>query len=105
MPTTTGVKNTVGGGSRPILEPLARLAISSSGDGEVGGWNFDLQGAQKLAPHWYKVAVPASGVAMVTTVVESLPPTRPLPWLVILLILIVLLLLLALYLARRRAHP
>jgi hypothetical protein len=100
----TGVKNTVGGGSRPILRPLTSFGYFVVHDGEVGGWSYDLQGAQRLAPNWYRVAVPASGIATVTTVIESLPPARPVPWLLLLLFLVVLLLILVAYLWRR-VHP
>jgi hypothetical protein len=68
----TGVKNTAGGGSRPILKPLTSFGYFVVHDGEVEGWNYELEGAELIAPHWYKVAVPASGVAAVTTVIEAI---------------------------------
>jgi hypothetical protein len=101
----TGVKNTAGGGSRPILKPLTSFGYFVVHDGEVGGWNYELQGAQRLAANWYRVAVPASGVATVTTVVQSLPPGEHIPWLLLVLILLGILLLLLIYLWFRRAHP
>jgi hypothetical protein len=67
----TGIKNTAGGGSRPILKPLTSFGYFVVHDGDVEGWKAKLDGAQLIAPNWYRVAVPASGVATVTTVIEA----------------------------------
>jgi opacity protein-like surface antigen len=71
----SGLRKTLNGVSHPILRPLIGFGYVVIHVGEVNGWKATLAGAQELAPDWYKIAVPNSGVATITTTIEALEPT------------------------------
>lgn len=70
----TGIRKTINGVSHPILRPLTGFGYVVIHAGDVDGWKASLTGAQQLAPDWYKIAVPNSGVATITTTIEAVEP-------------------------------
>jgi len=70
----TGKKITTGGVSRPILHRQASFGYYVTHSGPMIGWRYALEGAEEIAPNWYKIAIPNDGKATVTTTIEAVEP-------------------------------
>jgi hypothetical protein len=75
----SGIRNTASGTSRPVLRPMQSFGYFVMHDGQPDGWITDLQGATKLAPNWYRIAVPASGIARIKPTIQSVGGPSPTP--------------------------
>jgi hypothetical protein len=105
----TGETITVNGQNRKLLRPQSSFGYYVHHEGALTGWDSELQGAQLIAPNYYKIAVPEGGAATVKTRIvareQDTPPTPPwskLPWWVWLVILAIIILILLL---RRKSTP
>jgi hypothetical protein len=76
---TTGDTLFIDGAKHAVLEPQTSFGYYVGHDGDIIGWRHELKGANliRLAPNFYRIAVPNNGVAIVTTTIEALEP-RPL---------------------------
>lgn len=71
----TGRTITVNEKSHPILRPMTSLGYFVTHEGKVDGWSHNLQGAEEIAPNFYKIAVPNNDTATITTTVKALQPS------------------------------
>lgn len=72
----TGKTISLNGGTRKLLRPQGSFGYFVSHDGELTGWENELEGAtvSKIAPNFYKVSVPTDGFVNAETVIRSLEP-------------------------------
>lgn len=76
--TDTGAFVNLDGVRRPVLTPMTGFGYYVSHEGELEGWQHDVDGngLETLAPNWYRIPVPNNGKTTVTTVIEALEPRR-----------------------------
>ena len=98
----TGTTVTVGGKTLKVLKSQSSFGYYVHHDGALDGWDATLDGAQLIAPHYYKIGVPEGGTVSVTTKVVARENGHP-KWLWWLIALIVLVLLVLFF--RRKAKP
>lgn len=67
----TGERVTIGGREHPVLRAQASYGYFVEHEGELYGWDQSLQGAQQIAPNFYRLSVPDSGVAKVTNTIMA----------------------------------
>jgi hypothetical protein len=101
----TGNWTVVDGLNYSILRPQGSFGYYIETDEDIARWNSTLQGAQEIAPNFYKLAVPNNGTATVKTIIEAVEPGPdvtpeptpepwwPLPWWVWLLVVIIIVIL------------
>ena len=75
----TGVRNTTSGAPQAVLKKLNSFGYFVMHDGNPDAWRSELHGAVLIAPNWYHLGVPASGIARIRTVIESLGGPEPGP--------------------------
>ena len=74
----SGIRNTAAGTPRAVLRPMQSFGYFVLHDGQPDGWITNLQGAQQIAPNWYKITTPASGVTRIHPVIQSVGgPSQP----------------------------
>ena len=103
----TGTTLTVRGQNYRVLHPQSSFGYYVHHDGTLTGWDTALDGAQEIAPNYYRIAVPEGGSDTVKTRVTAREHEVPPPpgfnrWWVLILILI---LLLVLFFLRRKTGP
>jgi hypothetical protein len=74
----TGDSMTVSGVKHPVLNVQSSFGYWVDHRGDIQGWRHRIEGANliRLAPNFYRIAVPNNGVAKVTTTIEALEPKR-----------------------------
>lgn len=97
----------VQGGNRRLLYPQSSFGYYVHHDGSLTGWDTALDGAQLVAPDYYRIAAPEGGAVTVKTRIVAReqdtpqPPAFKWPWWLIALVVLVLLFLLL----RRKSGP
>jgi hypothetical protein len=67
----TGRRVTIGGKSRPVLEPQSSFGYYVWHEGSLYGWETRLYGAEKIAENLYHVRVPNNGAVSVETTIQA----------------------------------
>lgn len=72
----TGQRYTINGKQNIVLRPQSPFGYFINHEGGLEGWKDSLTGDNliKIAPNWYKIAVPNNGVATVTTTIKAINP-------------------------------
>jgi hypothetical protein len=70
----TGVRTTAHGQTVIRLQPMLPFGYFMLHQGQAQGWQVALAGAQEIGPNFYRIAVPASGVATVTNSITAVEP-------------------------------
>ena len=70
----TGQRMTIDGVTYPVLEPQPSFGYHMIHEGDIEGWKHSLQGAQQIAPNFYKIPVTNDGSAKVVTTIEAVEP-------------------------------
>ena len=68
----TGERVTIKGKEYPVVRAQASYGYYVEHEGDLYGWDQALQGAQKIAPNFYLLAVPDSGVATVKNTIMAI---------------------------------
>jgi hypothetical protein len=100
----TGEVINIDGTERKLLKPQPSFGYFVDHDGPLTGWRHTLAGAEEIIPgRYYKLSVPASGKAIVTTTIEAVE--HGLWWFWIVLGILILLLILVVVYALRQSAP
>jgi opacity protein-like surface antigen len=70
----TGKTTVVNGRTMHVLRPQTSFGYYVHHDGQLEGWDTALQGAQQIAPDYYRIAVPQGGTETVTTRIVAREP-------------------------------
>jgi hypothetical protein len=100
----TGELIDVDGTQQRLLKPQPSFGYFVEHDGPLSGWRHQLGGAEEIiSGRYYKLGVPASGKAVVTTTIEAVEPQ--VRWLWLLIGILILLLIIVLIYAKSRTGP
>ena len=100
----TGEVINIDGTEHKLLKPQPSFGYFVEHDGPLTGWRHTLAGAEEIIPgRYYKLGVPASGKAVVTTTIEAVE--QGLWWLWLLIGILILLLIVVVVYARRQSAP
>jgi hypothetical protein len=83
----TGRRVKIDGKMLNILRPMTSFGYFVQHQGELTGWKHNLEGAEKIAPNFYKLAV--DSVATISTTIEAIEKGHIPWWIWILIILLV----------------
>jgi hypothetical protein len=77
----TGDSAIVRGRIVPVLRAQTSFGYWLDHEGELKGWDYGLEGAQlvRLAPYFYRIAVPNESFATIVTKVQAIEPPAPYP--------------------------
>lgn len=67
----TGRTITLRGETFPVLEAQTSFGYFVHHEGGLQGWRHALEGAERIAPNYYRIRVPEGGAATVTTEIEA----------------------------------